>query len=59
MRKKVKIMGKLNLISQKLKGKGQQFKGRIEVATGHSMRGNIDKLKGKTNEIAADIKMKI
>lgn len=51
-------MGKLNIVSQKLKGKIQQVKGKIEVASGQHIKGNIDKLRGKANEIEADMKMK-
>ena len=52
-------MIKLNNINQKLKGKLQQVKGDIEIASGKPIKGNINKLKGKTNETSADIKMKI
>lgn len=52
-------MGKLNIVSQKIKGKAQQIKGDIEVALGEPIKGNIDKLKGKANETSADIKMKV
>ena len=52
-------MGKLNLFSQKLKGKFQQVKGGIEGALGQHMKGDIDKLRGKANEIEADMKMKL
>lgn len=49
-------MGKLNIVSQKLKGKLQQVKGVIEGALGQHMKGDIDKLRGKANEIEADMK---
>lgn len=52
-------MGKLNIVSQKVKGKVQQVKGKIEVASGQHIKGNIDKLRGKANEISADVKMKV
>jgi uncharacterized protein YjbJ (UPF0337 family) len=52
-------MGKLNIVNQKLKGKTQQVKGKFENATGQQMKGNIDILKGKSNELVADLKMKI
>jgi uncharacterized protein YjbJ (UPF0337 family) len=55
----VKNMGKLNIVNQKLKGKTQQVKGKFENATGQQMKGNIDILKGKSNELVADLKMKI
>ena len=51
-------MGKLNIVSQKVKGKTQQIKGKIENATGKHMKGNVDILKGKSNEFVADLKMK-
>lgn len=49
-------MRKLEIIGQKLKGKGQQLKGDIELKTGHRVRGSIDKIKGKANEEIADIR---
>lgn len=49
-------MGKLNIVSQKLKGKLQQVKGGIEGSLGQHMKGDIDKLRGKANEISADVK---
>ena len=52
-------MGKLNIVGQKLKGKSQQLKGKIEYASGQHMKGNMDKLRGKSNEFIADIKMKV
>lgn len=52
-------MNKINIIGQKIKGKVQQFKGRIEDASGHPVKGAISKIKGKANEISADVKMKI
>lgn len=51
-------MVKLKNISQKIKGKLQQIKGGVEISAGEPIKGNINKLKGKTNEISADIKMK-
>lgn len=46
-------------LGQKIKGVAQQVKGEVEVQTGHPIRGNIDKLKGKTNVAVADVKMNI
>ena len=53
------IMGTLNIVGQKIKGKTQQFKGEIEDVSGQHVKGNIDKLKGKVNEFAADTKWKV
>lgn len=52
-------MGIFGTIGQKLKGKGQQMKGEIEIKSGHHVEGTIDKIKGKANEMGADIKMKV
>lgn len=51
-------MGKLNIVNQKFKGKFQQVRGGIEGALGQHMKGDLDKLRGKANEIGADMKMK-
>jgi len=58
-RKKVKIMTTLDNVGQKLTGKVQHIKGKIEVASGQHKKGNIDKLRGKANEFEADVKMKV
>ena len=58
-RKKVKIMTTLDNVGQKLTGKNQQIKGKIEVASDQHIKGNIDKLRGKANEFEADVKMKV
>jgi len=58
-RKKVKIMTTLDNVGQKLTGKNQQIKGKIEVASGQHIKVNIDKLRGKANEFEADVKMKV
>lgn len=52
-------MGTLKNIGQKIKGKAQQIKGDVEIAAGHTVRGNIDKLRGKANVLEADVKTKI
>jgi len=52
-------MSNLNNISQKVKGKAQQIKGKIEDASGKHVKGNIDMLRGKANELGADIKGKV
>ena len=52
-------MTTLDTVGQKLKGKGQQIKGKIEVASGQHLKGNIDTLRGKANELEADVKMKV
>jgi len=52
-------MGKLDIVGQKIKGKIQQAKGEVEIASGQHIKGNIDKLRGKANEIEADTKMKL
>ena len=52
-------MRTLDTVGQKIKGKLQQVKGEVEVASGEPMKGNIDKLRGKANEIDANIKGKI
>lgn len=52
-------MGILNNTGQKIKGKAQQFEGNIKNASGDRLGGETEKLKGKANETAADIKMKV
>lgn len=44
-------------VGQKLKGKAQQVKGSLQVASGQQIKGNISKLRGKANELSADLKM--
>lgn len=55
----MKIMKKLNIIGQNIKGQVQQVKGKIEVAHGQPIKGNIDKIRGKINVVGADIRNKI
>lgn len=55
----MKIKRKLNIISQKLKGNAQQIKGKIEDASGHHVKGTIDKIRGKSNVFVADIRNKV
>lgn len=52
-------MAKIKNLKQKIKGRLQQLKGDIEISTGKPVKGNIDKLKGKTNEAIADMKNNI
>lgn len=52
-------MGKIQIMAQKLKGQAQVVKGKIEVAAGEPIHGSIDKVKGKANIIAANMKMNI
>jgi hypothetical protein len=54
----VNYMGMIQNVSQKVKGKAQQIKGGIEIASGQKLKGNIDKLRGKANELDANLKMK-
>ena len=49
----------MKIIAQKIKGQAQQVKGDIEIAAGEPIHGNVDKVRGKANEFAADVKMKI
>lgn len=52
-------MGKIQIMGQKIKGQAQEVKGKIEVAVGEPIHGTIDKVRGKANILAANIKMKI
>jgi hypothetical protein len=45
-------------VGQKLKGKGQVLKGRLEKESGNPLRGTIEEIKGKANQTMADIKMR-
>lgn len=55
----IRRMSKLLITGQKLIGKLQQAKGEVEVSLGEPLKGNVDKLRGKANEIEANIKGKI
>jgi len=55
----MKIMKKLNIIGQNIKGQVQQIKGRVEVANGQPVKGTIDKIRGKINVVTADIRNKL
>lgn len=52
-------MGKIHVLGQKIKGHAQEIKGNIEVAAGEPIHGNLDKIKGKANILAANIKMNL
>lgn len=52
----MKIMNKLNIVGQKIKGEAQQIKGKIESASGQHIKGTIDTIRGKTNVAVAEIK---
>ncbi len=53
------IKTKLDITGQKITGVAQQVKGDFEVKTGHHIKGMIDKVRGKANEIEADLKNKL
>lgn len=55
----MKIMKKLNIIGQNIKGQIQQVKGRVEIANGQPVKGTIDKIRGKINVVTADIRNKL
>ncbi|MFS8159705.1 MAG: hypothetical protein ACMG6E_05735 [Candidatus Roizmanbacteria bacterium] len=57
--KKIKIMEKLDITGQKIKGQAQQIKGKIEKATGNTVGGTVDQIKGKANVAIADIRSKV
>jgi uncharacterized protein YjbJ (UPF0337 family) len=50
---------KFNNIGQKIKGRAEQIKGKIEDKSGEHLKGNIDVIRGKLRESAADMKMRI
>lgn len=52
-------MTNIDTVGKKLKGKLQQVQGKIEVATGHQIKGNVDQLRGKATELEADIESNI
>lgn len=45
-------------ISQKIKGKVQILKGNIQQASGHEFKGAITKIKGRTNDTIANMKLR-
>lgn len=53
------IKTKLDITGQKVKGIAQQIKGNIEVKSGHKIKGTIDKVRGKANEIEANLRNKV
>lgn len=55
----MKIMKKLNIVGQNIKGQIQQVKGRMEVANGQPVKGTIDKTRGKIDVATAHIRNKL
>lgn len=53
------IKTKLDIAKQKVTGIAQQVKGEAEVVSGQQIKGNIDKVRGKANEIVADLRNKV
>jgi uncharacterized protein YjbJ (UPF0337 family) len=53
------IKTKLNITGQKVKGIAQQVKGDVEIKTGQQIKGTIDKVRGKANEIEANLRNKV
>lgn len=53
------IKTKLDIAKQQVRGIAQQVKGEAEVMSGQQVKGNIDKVRGKTNEIVADVRNKL
>ncbi|OGK62121.1 hypothetical protein A2334_04665 [Candidatus Roizmanbacteria bacterium RIFOXYB2_FULL_38_10] len=50
---------KLDITGQKVKGMTQQIKGDVEIKSGQKIKGTIDKVRGKANEIEADLRNKV
>jgi uncharacterized protein YjbJ (UPF0337 family) len=55
----MKVMRRLHIVGQNLKGRAQEVKGEIEIASGNKVKGTIDKIRGKANIVIADIKNKV
>ncbi|MCR4329679.1 MAG: hypothetical protein NUV65_04010 [Candidatus Roizmanbacteria bacterium] len=53
------IKTKLDIAKQKVVGVAQQVKGEAEVMSGKQVKGNVDKIRGKANEMAADFRSKV
>ena len=53
------IKTKLDITGQKVTGIAQQIKGNIEVKSGQKIKGTIDKVRGKANEIEANLSNKV
>jgi len=53
------IKTKLDITGQKVKGIAQQIKGDIEIKSGQKIKGTIDKVRGKANEIEANLRNKV
>lgn len=47
----------LHAIGRKIRGKAQQVQGTIQQNRGQGLKGGIQKLKGKTNELLADVEL--
>lgn len=54
--REVKKMQKQHALGQKIKGKLQKLKGEVEMRTGNSTRGIIDKTKGTLNDNLSDFR---
>ncbi len=54
--REVKTLQKQTIIGQKIKGKFQKFKGEVEMRTGSSARGIVDKTKGALNDGISDFR---
>ena len=50
-------MSVLKDIGQKVRGKVQEVEGEIDQRTGRPLSGAVKKIKGKYNNISADLKM--
>lgn len=53
------IKSKLDITGQKIKGIAQQIQGDIEIKSGHKVKGTINKVRGKANEIEADLRNEV
>ncbi len=53
------IKTKLDIAKQKVTGIAQQVQGEVEIASGEHIKGNIDKVRGKANEIVADLRNRV
>lgn len=53
------IKSKLDITGQKIKGIAQQIQGDVQIKSGKKIEGTINKVRGKANEIEADLRNEV
>ncbi len=55
----MKIQKRLDIAGQKVTGMAEQVKGEAEIMSGHELKGNVSKARGKAKVVVADIRTKL